>query len=280
MQRRARELRISDVNAPSSLPATGSSASFYDRVWTDWGHLDERSPAALHRRRTLLRLVRDHARSSRQMLEVGCGQGALLRDLAREFPASHVHGADVSRESLDRARAHCRQATLFELDLDSPYFDEQSANYVGRFDLVLCSEVLEHLQNDRVALERLGTLLAPNGKLILSVPAGERTRFDRAIGHLRHYTEEQLSERLHDAGFHVERVFSWGFPFHSFYRWVVKWAARATLRASGAPRRLKRGGPNAVLSGAYSAFALGLRPLYLLNSSQCGPQVFAVAQKA
>ncbi|HET9929245.1 MAG TPA: class I SAM-dependent methyltransferase [Polyangiaceae bacterium] len=267
------------MNAPSSLPGPGSAATFYDRVWTDWGHLDERSPAALHRRRALLRLVREHCRSSRRMLEVGCGQGALLRDLAREFPASHVHGADVSAESLARARERCPQSTLFELDLDSPYFDEQASSRSGQFDLVVCSEVLEHLRNDRLALERLGTLLAPGGRLILSVPAGERTRFDRAIGHLRHYTEGQMAERLQDAGFEAERVFSWGFPFHSFYRWVVKWAARATLQASGAPRNSNRGGPNALLSAAYSAFALGLRPLYLLNSARCGPQLFAVARK-
>ena len=211
------------------------------------------------------------------MLEVGCGQGALLQDLAREFPASLVHGADVSEESLERARRRCPHATLLRLDLDSPYFDEQATPWFASFDLIVVSEVLEHLGNDRLALERLSCLLAPNGKLIVSVPAGDRTRFDRAIGHLRHYTEAQLTEKLSESGFHVERVFAWGFPFHSLYRWSVKWAARAALRTDGSARR--QGRPNLLLSRAYKAFALGLTPLYYLNSSQCGPQLFGVARK-
>jgi SAM-dependent methyltransferase len=213
------------------------------------------------------------------MLEVGCGQGALLQKLAREFPASLVHGADVSEESLARARARCPQATLFQLDIDSPYFDEQATPWLGAFDLVVASEVLEHLGNDRKALERLSRLLAPNGKLIVSVPAGERTRFDHAIGHLRHYTEAQLAEKLCEAGFRVERVFAWGFPFHSFYRFGVKWAARATLRIDGSPRKPSGAAPNGFLSAAYRFVSLGLTPLYLFNSSRCGPQLFAAARK-
>ncbi|MFZ5895316.1 MAG: class I SAM-dependent methyltransferase [Myxococcota bacterium] len=270
----AASYEFDNVNAPSA-----SAATFYDRVWSDWGHLDERSPAAFHRRRLLICLIREYARSSRRILEVGCGQGNLLRELAREFPAALVYGADVADESLTRAQSHCPRASLFRLDLDSPFFDEHAADRLGQFDLVICSEVLEHLHEDRRALIRLAGLLAPNGKVIVSVPGGNPTRFDRAIGHLRHYTEAQLEARLCDAGFHVERIFAWGFPFHTFYRWVVKWAARVALHNRDDSRPVTNSAPSPLISYGYAAFALALKPLYYLNRERCGPQLFAVAQK-
>ncbi|MGC4087821.1 MAG: class I SAM-dependent methyltransferase [Polyangiaceae bacterium] len=267
------------MNAPPLDAARPSNpaAAFYDEVWEQWGALDDHSPAAFHRRRLLVSLIREHARSCRQVLEVGSGQGVLLRQLAREFPAALVHGSDVSAGALDRTRAHCPQAPLFQLDLDSPYFEEHAEPHLGRFDLVVCSEVLEHLRDDRRALGRLRALLAPNGTLLLSVPSGERTRFDCAIGHLRHYTPSELAAKLGDVGLRADAVFSWGFPFHSFYRWVVKWAARAALTNLGSPRGSSS--PNAWLSGGYAAFSAALKPLYYLNRSGGGPQLFAVARR-
>jgi trans-aconitate methyltransferase len=251
-------------------------ADFYDQVWDAWGELDRHSPAAFHRRRIVLALVREYARSANQVLEVGCGQGALLKKLELELPAAVVHGADVSPKSLEKSRALGIRAELFQLDLSALDFEASHAERFSRFDLVICSEVLEHLADDRRALERIMLLLAPGGQLIVTVPSGQKTRFDSAIGHVRHYTRRGLAHRLREGGFEVERVMAWGFPFHNLYRLLVAVGARLSPDTSGSRAP---GLPRGVLGLSYRALSRALKPLYFLNRPYWGPQLFAVARK-
>ncbi|HWA71316.1 MAG TPA: class I SAM-dependent methyltransferase [Polyangiaceae bacterium] len=251
-------------------------AGFYDRVWDAFGELDRDNPAAYHRRRLILALVREHARSANQVLEVGCGQGALLKKLELELPAAVVHGADVSPRSLEKSRALGARAELFELDLSALDFEARHAPRFGYFDLVICSEVLEHLADDALALSRIGSLLAPGGHLIVTVPSGQKTRFDVAIGHVRHYTRAGLADLLRHNGYDVERAMAWGFPFHNLYRRLVAAGARLSLGAQG-----ERGlaPPSGALGLGYRALARVLKPLYFLNRPYWGPQLLAVARK-
>ncbi|HYO97224.1 MAG TPA: class I SAM-dependent methyltransferase [Polyangiaceae bacterium] len=254
---------------------TNSTAAFYDEMWQSWGALESGSPAASHRRRWLLKLIRQHAPRAERVLEVGCGQGALLRSLGCALPRAALSGADVSEASLAIARAACPTAEFFALDLAAPDFEQRQGARAGSFELIVCSEVLEHLTDDRSALVRLRWLLAPGGHLVVSVPAGQQTRFDRAIGHVRHYDEAMLRQRLVGAGFELDTSLAWGFPFHTLYRLVVRVAARLTLeRAGGAPQ------PSPLLALGYRAFGSLLKPLYYLNRPYWGEQLFAVAHRS
>lgn len=251
-----------------------NEAVFYDRVWENFGDLDSASPAAFHRRRQLVGLVQRHAPSARRVLEVGCGQGALLKKLSLELPAAVLHGADVSPAALQRARSACDQAELFLLDLAAFDFDGEQRDRLGRFDLVICSEVLEHLADDALGLERLTKFLAPGGQLIVSVPGGEPTRFDRAIGHLRHYDRRELGRALVRAGLEPEVLIAWGFPFHTLYRLAVQLASRLSLDEDGGERV-----PRSALGFGYRLASYVLTPLYYLNRPYWGTQLFAVARK-
>jgi 2-polyprenyl-3-methyl-5-hydroxy-6-metoxy-1,4-benzoquinol methylase len=251
-------------------------AGFYDQVWDAFGELDRDNPAAYHRRRLILALVRQHTRSANQVLEVGCGQGALLKKLELELPAAVVHGADVSPRSLEKSRALGAQAELFELDLSALDFDATHAARFGRFDLVICSEVLEHLADDALALARIKSLLAPGGHLIVTVPSGQKTRFDVAIGHVRHYSRASLTQLLRENGYNVEQAMAWGFPFHNLYRALVAVAARLSFGAGGDARLAP---PTGALGLGYRALARLLKPLYFLNRPYWGPQLLALARK-
>jgi len=109
----------------------------------------------------------------------------------------------------------------------------------------------------------------------VTVPSGQRTRFDAAIGHLRHYTRRGLAHRLRESGFEVERVMAWGFPFHNLYRLLISIGARAAMAESGGARGL----PSGVLGFGYRTLSRALQPLYFLNRPYWGPQLFAVARK-
>jgi 2-polyprenyl-3-methyl-5-hydroxy-6-metoxy-1,4-benzoquinol methylase len=262
------------VGAPSDAQA------FYDQMWKDYGHLDAVSPAAFHRRRVIVQLAKQHARQASRILDVGCGQGELLREISAALPSAQVHGADLSEQSLIDSRKRNPTFEIFELNITHERFAEQYSSRLGAFDFLVCSEVLEHIPDHALAARHLLQLLQPSGVAIVTVPGGKMSAFDRVIGHQRHYTRAKLESLLTDAGFEVVTVLAWGFPFHTFYRTAVRVAAGMTVSSE------KQQGSNAgngvvsrVLGGAYSLFGKVLKPLFYLNASSGGEQLIAVAKR-
>jgi len=96
-------------------------------------------------------------------LDVGCGAGLLCEPLARL--GAKVTGLDASSEVIAVAQDH---AAAMGLDVDYRAGDVQELQ--GRFDLVTCLEVIEHVADPAVFLKTLAERLAPDGLLILSTP--------------------------------------------------------------------------------------------------------------
>lgn len=263
-------------------PDPADAGAFYDDVWQRYGHLDADSPAAFHRRRLVVALACQSAGGARRVLDAGCGQGELLEQLARALPSATIDGADVSEQSLNDTRRRSPGRELFQLDLATPDFEHAQRERLGRYDLVVCSEVIEHILDDGRAARNLHALLAPGGAAVVTVPGGKMSRFDELIGHHRHYRTKRLARLLTDAGFTVERVLAWGFPFHNLYRTAVRVASGATMPKPGAPAKsaANDSGMSRVLGGAYSLFGRGLKPLFYLNLSRWGEQMIAVARRS
>ena len=130
-----------------------------------------------------------------QVLEVGCGVGTFTRRLVAAPSLTGVVSIDVSpaavettRRAVADPRADIRVADVQEID--------------GRFDLVVCMNVLEHIEDDRAALRHMWTLVAPGGTLFLLVPAHQAlfTPFDAESGHFRRYNKRHMRSLMHDAG--------------------------------------------------------------------------------
>jgi SAM-dependent methyltransferase len=78
----------------------------------------------------------------------------------------------------------------------------------GTYDSIICFNVLEHVGDDEVALRRFHDLLAPEGRLLLLVPAHEwlSSPFDRAVGHERRYTAAPMRALLERAGLAADEL--------------------------------------------------------------------------
>ncbi|MEO8905979.1 MAG: class I SAM-dependent methyltransferase [Polyangiaceae bacterium] len=258
------------------------SQAFYDKMWKDYGHLDAVSPAAFHRRRVIVQLAQRYAGRPGEILDVGCGQGELLRELAEALPGAEVHGADLSEQSLIDSRRRNPSFDLFELNLTHAHFVEQYAARLSAFDFLVCSEVLEHVPDHQLAARRLLELLRPSGVGIITVPGGKMSAFDKVIGHQRHYTPRVLEKLLTDAGFDVIEVLAWGFPFHSFYRTAVRIASGFAVPGeskSAQDAAANNGVVSSILGSAYGLFGKALKPLFYLNASRWGEQLIAVAKR-
>lgn len=128
---------------------------------------------------------------ARQVVDVGCGSGHLLRALADRMPAARFVGVDYSENAIRRARDVLPEALWLVGDAYAPPLEE------GRFDLVLCTEVLEHLHRPEKVLDALVRLSAPDGRVVITVPDGE---LDRWEGHVNFWSETGLASFLAPAG--------------------------------------------------------------------------------
>jgi SAM-dependent methyltransferase len=137
-------------------------------------------------------------RPGRRVLEVGCGTGNVLRQLERACPDALVIGTDLFAAGLVHARARTG-CPLVQADIRTPPFS-------ARFDLIGLFDVLEHLPDDVAVLRALRGLLAPDGALVLTVPAHAWlwSYFDVASRHCRRYAVGDLERKLGQAGYRVE----------------------------------------------------------------------------
>lgn len=110
----------------------------------------------------------------------------------------------------------------------------------GCFDVVAAFDVLEHCEPESVVLDELARVLAPGGRLLLSVPAYQWawSDFDDENGHLRRYTRRRAVRSVQGAGLEVARAtyaFAAVFPFFAAQRLASRLAGRFGRLRSTAP---------------------------------------------
>ena len=174
--------------------------SFYESFWQDAPVEDE--PYEWERRRTLLLA---EVRPGERVLDLGCGAGHFLAALLDA--GAQAVGVDIAEAALERART-----TVPNVDVRLLEDGVIPAGH-GEFDLVWCSEVLEHIPDVAEALYEIRRVLGPGGRLLLTVPnTGLRARlrferhFDPLGQHVRFFTRRSLAHTLEATGFAPVRV--------------------------------------------------------------------------
>jgi len=141
----------------------------------------------------------------RRVVEVGCGIGNFTRHLLdREM----VIALDVESDCVAQLPGNLGQpanVTARVLDVVDPEFVKLREQAV---DSVVCLNVLEHVQNDLLALRNMAAVLPAGGKAVLIVPAFEALYgpIDTNLGHYRRYSKKSLSALTADAGFTVQTL--------------------------------------------------------------------------
>ena len=171
---------------------------------------------AIHERSIYALAVLDSLKIDRPtVLDVGCGAGILLRYLASQRRRVESYtGIDLAATRLQSRYRDVRIPHHFlNIDLDSNWV-------VADSDVAWCSEVLEHLIDDRGVLRRIGANVRPGGHVIVTMPSLlQRRRVGRKLpsaldvsptqdgGHVRvGYTTESLRALAAVAGLEVIRV--------------------------------------------------------------------------
>lgn len=109
--------------------------------------------------------------------DAGCGQGHTSFHLARRFPQAEVFGTDLNPAAVDHCRAIAARAGVRNAAFDT--FDLTHTPPEAAYDLIVCFEVLEHVDEYALAVRNFSRALRPGGLLVAHTPAVGRFQSER-----------------------------------------------------------------------------------------------------
>jgi len=241
-------------------PDEAAQRDDWDRHWLDYSDAAEQNPAQRYRRRVVFDLLA-LGNGPARVLDVGSGQGDFAAELLRRHSGAQLLGLEVSEAGIEISRRKAPGANFVQRDLTQP--EEPEPQQRGWATHTVCSEVLEHVDNPRELLVNAAPYMAPGCRLVVTVPGGPMSAFDRHIGQPRHFSPQELGTLLTEAGFEVEMASGAGFPFFNLYRMVVILRGRRLVEdvsggGTGSESRLAR------------AVMAAFRPLFRLNRLRGG----------
>lgn len=138
--------------------------------------------------------------------EIGCGHGLLQRQIEDHYERK-VTGFDLNEFAL---RQNCSR--LSEVCCYDIY--QRDSTFRGKFDLIFLFDVLEHIADEDRFLSAVMFHLAPRGRLIVNVPAGQwaYSMYDRAAGHVRRYSIHSMRRIARRNQLRIVKWTYWGFP--------------------------------------------------------------------
>ena len=244
----------------------------WEQHWREYHHSAEENPAQNYRREVIFSLLElQGSGGSVRLLDIGSGQGDTAAAVLSRYPAAEVMGLELSQTGVELSRTKVPTARFVQRNLldriDPPEGQRGWATHA------ICSEVLEHLDDPGLLLRNARQYMAPGCLLVVTVPGGPMSAFDRHIGHRRHWRPEQIDVLLRDSGYVPERVSGVGFPFFNLYRCMVILRGKKLIEdVSVSPT----GTASPAARAAMAVFHRLIRPN--LNSSRWGWQMVAKAR--
>ena len=158
--------------------------------------------------------------------------------ILNEFEDVYCYGLDQDIPSLDK----CKKGLEFfqELDLNGTVFQQGSVYQLpfeeNFFDLIICSEVLEHLDDYHAAIDEIFRVLKPGGKFLSSVPSYWPEKICWSLssgyqnmpgGHVRIFKKRQVIDEIEDHGFEYDQSERFH-GLHTAYWWLrcIFWSSQ------------------------------------------------------
>jgi len=124
----------------------------------------------------------------KSLVDIGCGDGRLTKEIAQRFPNRHIAGVDYSQQAISLAKAMYPEGEFHQINI-------LNGNLDLSFDAATLIEVFEHipLQMQKQFIEVVAKCLKPGGTLFLTVP-----HINTPLGykHFQHFTVQSVSDCL------------------------------------------------------------------------------------
>lgn len=154
----------------------------------------------------------------KKILDTGCASGWFISKISNKFPDTECFGVDIYKDAIEYAKKRYKNINFTIADAHKLPYKNNS------FDMVVCTEVIEHLNNPEIALGEIHRVLEKDGKCIIEVDSGNLlftivwflwTKFIGQVwheAHLHSFNPQKLEKLLRRVGFTVlqKKKFNFG----------------------------------------------------------------------
>lgn len=236
-----------------------------DTYWQDTEDSYPHYPTVRHRKRFILSTLRkQYPKGDFSVFDFGCGEGTLLATIQEQFGLSQdqIGGCDISEQAIEGARKK----------LNSPHLTHALYPKLSqKFDVMLCSEVIEHTTEYESILRWMSENVQPGGIMIVTTQSGHIHASDLYTGHTQHFILKDLRKMMEGFGMQMMISRLWGWPLFTLQKYLTN------IRFDAIQKNYLEGNvtlrKNIVFALAYAAY-------FLHDLIPIGPQIYICARKS
>lgn len=201
----------------------------HDIVWTPanvsrfWGYINSNTSlndiyfAKMVGRSVVSHLNKHVSVEGKSILDFGCGPGYLFKYLNESYNNFSYYGLDFSEDSVKRLKDTQKENKNFK---DAYFVSGYPTNIQEKFDVIVCCEVLEHLDDQTLAMitAEFKRLLKPKGQLYITVPNNEDLDLSKVMcpdcggtfhkwQHQRSWNKKTITNHFEGNGFNTSGIF-------------------------------------------------------------------------
>jgi len=142
------------------------------------------------------------------ILEISSGIGTYSKKIISDNPNSSITLTEYSQDDVKKLKEEFETDRIKCKKIDMNVKEDYQALGYDKFDTIICSNVLEHVEKDQFALEQCFSILKKKGKLILIIPQNPNlfSEQDKELGHFRRYTREEIIIKSQNAGYELLNI--------------------------------------------------------------------------
>ena len=142
------------------------------------------------------------------ILEISSGIGTYSKKIIFDNPNVNITLTEYDENDVKKLKKEFETNRIKCKKIDMNIKEDYESLGYNKFDTIICSNVLEHIEKDQFALEQCFSLLKKKGKLILIVPQNPNlfSEQDKELGHFRRYTKNEILLKSQNAGFKLVNI--------------------------------------------------------------------------
>lgn len=165
----------------------------------------------------IIRTIINQYSHPNKILDVGCASGWFLHELSKQYHKTKCFGIDVYGQAISYGKKRYPSLVLKKADAHSLPFPDKS------FDVIVCTEVLEHVENPEKVIHEIKRILTDDGLAIIEMDTGNLlfrvvwfwwTNIRNGVwkdSHIHVFTTQKLEKMIKRAGFSIQQkyIFNW-----------------------------------------------------------------------